>query len=104
MSIGNERLGWDRSLQRSEAASLAVCFVLLFCLNAAVASRLWSANFIDQMGSTAGPFIAISRYLMLHWSDHAWFPAWFCGIPFLRVYQPGQHVMECQPVRILSRT
>ena len=91
MSIGNERLVRNPRLQRSAAASLGVCLVFLFCLNAAVASRLWSADFIDQMGSTAGPFIALSRYLMRHWSDHAWFPAWFCGIPFLRVYQPGQH-------------
>ena len=64
---------------------------LVFAVNAAVCWRLWFADFYGQMGSVEGSFIAISRYLMLHPGDHRWFPMWFCGIPFVRVYQPGLH-------------
>lgn len=102
MSIGNERLGRRDGGRWWPRPSSAVCLALLFGLNAAIACRLWFANYIDQMGSTAGPFIAISRYVTRHWSDHAWFPAWFCGIPFLRVYQPGFHVSVAALATVLS--
>jgi hypothetical protein len=65
---------------------------LLFALNAFLISRLWFANWVDQMGSVGGAFMAISRWAMRHWSDLSWFPLWFSGMPFLRVYQPGLHV------------
>ncbi|MGD1091585.1 MAG: hypothetical protein ABSB35_06270 [Bryobacteraceae bacterium] len=61
-------------------------------MNAYVCSRLWSAGYIDQMGSVEGSYIAISRYVMRHWGDLSWFPLWFCGMPFVRAYQPGLHV------------
>jgi hypothetical protein len=64
----------------------------LFCLNAYICSRLWTAEYIDQMGSVEGAFIAFSRYIAGHWNNLQWLPAWFCGMPVLRVYQPGLHV------------
>src|SRR5271157_29744 len=73
------------------ALRTAAAMTLLFAVNAAVCSRLWFADFYNQMGSAEGSFLAISRYLMLHAGDHRWFPLWFCGMPFPRVYQPGLH-------------
>src|ERR1700722_5157943 len=70
----------------------AACAFALFGLNAYVCSRLWSAGYIDQMGSVEGSYIAISRYAMRHWGDLSWFPLWFCGMPFVRAYQPALHV------------
>src|ERR1700733_8651645 len=66
--------------------------LVLFCLNAYVCSRLWTAEYIDQMGSVEGAFIAFSRYIAEHWHNLQWLPTWFCGMPVLRVYQPGLHV------------
>ena len=79
------------ALRSSPALRTAAAMALVFAVNAAVCSRLWFADFYAQMGSVEGSFIAISRYLMLHPGDHRWFPMWFCGIPFTRVYQPGLH-------------
>ncbi len=36
--------------------------------------------------------MSISRYALHHWGDLKWLPWWFCGMPFLQVYQPGLHV------------
>jgi hypothetical protein len=57
-----------------------------------ICGPLWFAGFIDQMGSVDGSFIAFSRYMTRHMADLSWFPLWFCGMPFSRVYQPGLHV------------
>src|SRR5258708_11511886 len=69
-----------------------VCAVILFGINAFISAPLWAAGYINQMGSVEGAFIAISRYILRNWNDLSWFPTWFCGMPFLRVYQPGFHV------------
>ena len=63
----------------------------LFVLNAYICRNLFQAGFIDQRGSTAGAFIAISRWAMEHWNNLNWYPLWFTGIPFFHVYQPGLH-------------
>jgi len=65
----------------------------LFALNAYICRNLFQAQFIDQRGSTAGAFIAISRWVIEHWNDLTWYPLWFTGIPFFNVYQPGLHVV-----------
>src|SRR5579862_839564 len=65
----------------------------LFALNAYICRNLFAARFIDERGSTAGAFIAISRWVMHHWNDLTWYPLWFTGIPFFHVYQPGLHVV-----------
>ena len=44
------------------------------------------------MGSTAGSFIAISRWATEHWGDLSWYPLWFTGMPFFQIYQPGLHL------------
>ena len=75
---------------RSRAATLAGA-AALFGINALVTGRLWNAGFIDQMGSSEGPVLAIIRHIMRHWSDLLWFPAWLCGTPFAQVYNPGLH-------------
>ena len=80
----------DESVSRRLIAWVSSTF--LFLLNAWICWQLWFAGFIDQMGSVDGSFIAVSRYVMSHWADLSWFPLWFCGMPFARVYQPGLHV------------
>ena len=70
----------------------SLCIVVLFVLNAYICQELFSAEFIRQMGSTAGAFIAISRWAMRHWHDLSWYPLWFTGMPFFGIYQPGMHL------------
>ncbi|HEX5226555.1 MAG TPA: hypothetical protein VFW44_02545, partial [Bryobacteraceae bacterium] len=44
------------------------------------------------MESVESAYMAISRFASRHWGDLSWFPLWYTGIPFDRVYQPGLHV------------
>jgi hypothetical protein len=73
-------------------ALTSLCVVVLFTVNAYICQELFSAEFIRQMGSTAGAFIAISRWAMRHWHDLTWYPLWFTGMPFFGIYQPGMHL------------
>jgi hypothetical protein len=65
---------------------------LLLLVNITLSRKLWVARFTNQLGSVEGSFISISRYALHHWGDLKWFPLWFCGMPFLQVYQPGFHL------------
>ncbi len=67
--------------------------LILFAVNTYICQALFRARFIDQMGSTAGAFIAISRWIMAHWHDLSWYPQWFTGMPFFNIYQPGLHMV-----------
>jgi len=75
---------------KGRAATLALAAVL-FLVNALVAGRLWRIGFLDQMGSSEGPVLAIIRHILKHWGDLLWFPAWLSGMPFVQVYNPGLH-------------
>jgi len=77
-------------LSGSPKATVLSC-LFLFGLNAWVCLQLWSADYIDQLGSTEGPFLAFSRWITRHWGDLRWFPLWFSGMPFERVYGPSLH-------------
>lgn len=81
-----------------------VSILILFGLNAYICQNLLRAHFIDQMGSTAGPFIAISRWIVQHWHDLNWYPLWFTGMPFFRVYPPGLHVVVAAAASLLHLT
>jgi hypothetical protein len=65
---------------------------VIFALNALVCKRLFFLNFSIQMGSIESAYMSISRYAMRHWTDHSWFPLWYTGMPFNRMYQPGLHL------------
>jgi hypothetical protein len=80
------RLGGIRPGLRT-SLSIAV----LLAINVYVSRDLFTAEFIHQMGSVEGSFIAISRWMIAHWGDLKWFPLWFTGMPFLKIYQPGFH-------------
>ena len=40
------------------------------------------------MSSNEGFFMAISRFLVLHWRTSGWVPWWFNGVPFENTYSP----------------
>ena len=65
--------------------------VFLFFLNLWICGRLLHIEYLDQRGSIEGSFIALAAYIRHHWPLYDWFPLWYTGLPFLRVYQPGLH-------------
>jgi len=65
-------------------------FALLF-LNLFLVRRLLTIEYLDQMGSIEGSFIAIARWARENWSDLSWYPLWYGGIPFANTYPPLLH-------------
>ncbi len=63
----------------------------VFATNLAVCQRYLRTEYTDQLPSVEGVFIALERYIQRHWPTYEWFPMWFGGMPFPRVYQPGLH-------------
>src|SRR5579859_1873612 len=80
------------SSPRLRSFGAALCAVAIFAVNAIVCSRLFFLNYSVRMDSIEGAYMSISAYVARHWSDHAWFPLWYGGMPFEHVYQPGLHV------------
>ena len=74
---------------RSLLPSPWVHSAFLFLLNGALVWRLFKTEYLDQMKSIEGAFIALARYTRDHFSDTAWWPYWYCGMPFRNTYQPG---------------
>lgn len=89
---------------RHQILRTSACIVLLGAINAYICRELFTAEFIQQMGSTAGAFIAISRWATRHWSDLTWYPLWFTGMPFFQIYQPGLHLTVASVATLLHLT
>ena len=63
--------------------------LFLFVLNLALVWRLFRTEYLDEMKSIEGVFMALARYVRDHFSDTDWWPYWYCGMPFRNAYQPG---------------
>ena len=61
----------------------------LFALNLWMVSRLLRSEYIDQLPSIEGVFMALARYIQKHGSGYNWFPEWWAGMPLQRTYQLG---------------
>lgn len=61
---------------------------LLLALNYYFAANLFRVEFTYNMGTNAGSFMAISRFMLQHWPPLGWFPWWFNGEPFENAYTP----------------
>jgi hypothetical protein len=86
------QMNFARSIGSHKSWRTVFAVALLLVINVTVSRALWLARFTNQMGSVEGSFMSISRYALQHWGDLKWLPWWFCGMPFLQVYQPGLHV------------
>jgi hypothetical protein len=75
------------SLKRVAALSMG-----LAALNAWIAWRLFTTEYLDEMNSLAGIYIGFARYAAAHWPHLSWWPLWFCGMPFANAYQPAFHL------------
>jgi len=72
----------------SERRKTLAAAALLFVLNAALIARLFAIEFLDEMGSIEGTYIAAGRWILHNWGDLSWFPLWYGGIPWQNVYPP----------------
>src|SRR5690348_5253498 len=79
-----------------------ISVAVLFAINAYVAKNLFWVDFTTRMESIEGSYISISRWAIDHWQDRAWFPLWFGGMPFVRVYQPGLHLTVAETAGLLG--
>jgi hypothetical protein len=73
---------------RAEAALYPLA---VFAVNAWVVWRLFFTEYLDQLGSVEGEFIAMARYIQRHWPAYDWFSMWAAGYPVARTYQPAVH-------------
>ncbi len=64
---------------------------VLFAVNAWVAWRLFFYEYIDQLPSVEGEFIAMAAYIQRHWPGYDWQSLWYGGYPVTRTYQPLVH-------------
>src|SRR5678815_482905 len=76
---------------RSSKLSTVGIAALLFAANAFVCHKLFFTEYLNQMASIEGAFIAISRFAMQNRHDMSWWPLWFCGMPSQNVYGPVFH-------------
>lgn len=73
---------------RARAASYPLA---IFAVNAWVVWRLFFTEYLDQLRSVEGEFIAMARYIERHWPAYDWFSMWAAGYPVARTYQPAVH-------------
>jgi hypothetical protein len=65
----------------------------LFALNWYICGKLARIEYLRDMHSIEGAYVAISRYAMQNWGDLAWFPLWYGGIPYQNTYPPLLHLV-----------
>ena len=63
----------------------------MLAINVWICWRLFHTEYLDQLQSIEGVFIALGRYIAAHWPMYDWFPMWIGGYPFPRAYQPLLH-------------
>jgi hypothetical protein len=76
---------------RQRFTILSAYVVVIFAVNAYVCKPLFNLEFSQRMESIEGSYMSIARWAAANWSDLTWFPLWFNGMPFQKVYQPGFH-------------
>lgn len=64
---------------------------LVFTVNAWVVWRLFFTEYINQLRSVEGEFIAMARYIQGHSMGYHWQSLWYGGYPATNFYQPLAH-------------
>jgi len=77
---------------------------VIFAVNAYICKNLFALEFSQRMESIEGSYMSIARWAAANWSDLTWFPLWFNGMPFQKVYQPGFHFTVAGLSKLLGWT
>jgi len=83
----------QRPVIRSNAVLALLGALLLFAINWYIAGRLAAIEYLHQMQSIEGAFIALSRFVGENWRDIGWFPWWYGGQPAQNAYFPSLPIM-----------
>lgn len=67
--------------------------ISLFMLNALICRQLFRTEYMDQLDSIEGSFIAIVQWIRDGGLRFHWFPTWYGGIPSQSPYPPVFHTM-----------
>ncbi len=65
--------------------------LIVFAVNVWVVWRLFFTEYMNQLQSVEGEFIAMARYIQHHWPGYDWQSMWLGGFPVVRTYQPLVH-------------
>lgn len=76
---------------RSRPRLLSTLPIIVFLVNVWVIWRLFFTEYLDQLPSVEGEFIAMARYIQRHWPVYDWQSLWYAGYPAARTYQPLAH-------------
>ena len=76
---------------RRRLTILSAYVAVILAINAYVCRNLFALEFSQRIESIEGSYMSIARWAAANWSDLTWFPLWFNGMPFEKVYQPGFH-------------
>jgi hypothetical protein len=80
---------WGRLLTLARRPFLLPLFIL--AVNVSVAWRLFFVQYLDQLPSVEGEFIAMATYIQRHWPGYDWQSLWYAGFPVVLTYQPLVH-------------
>jgi hypothetical protein len=61
---------------------------LLTALNIWLCWPLYRTDYLDQLQSNEGSFIALGKFLLNYWPHVRWFPWFNCGMPYEATYLP----------------
>jgi hypothetical protein len=67
-----------------------------------IVQDLFYIEFSQYLGTTAGGFIGISRYILKQWPDLTWFPQWYSGIPYQNTYPPLFHLLVAAIAKLFA--
>ena len=65
--------------------------VIVFAVNVWVVWKLFFIEYLNQLPSVEGAYIAMAGYIQHHWSMYGWQSLWYAGFPGARTYQPLLH-------------
>jgi hypothetical protein len=91
--LGEMRAALSKKL-RHPGSRAALYIALLLAVNVFVAGRLFRIEFMNNMQSPEGAYIAITRFIVQQWPHLRWFPVWFNGVPFESTYTPGLQLAD----------
>ncbi len=76
---------------RARPRLLSTLPAIIFAVNVWVVWKLFFTEYLDQLPSVEGEFIAMARYIQHHWPTYDWQSLWNAGFPAARTYQPLAH-------------
>ncbi|MEP6715607.1 MAG: hypothetical protein ABJC09_08525 [Terriglobia bacterium] len=60
----------------------------IFAVNVFICRELFAIEFVRNLHTNEGCFVALSRFFREHWNDFRWYPWFNTGMPMENAYQP----------------